>query len=95
MNFRKVGFGRRNENGRIKFALSKGNEPEYQILPVETAHDLSVEEICGHLCPMEPERKMIMSILTHISGDPRVIQYRCDIFEDILKLRNFGNSFIN
>ncbi len=62
-----------------------GLKLEYKILPVETAHDLSVEEICGHLCPMEQERKLIRSILTHISGDPRVIQYRCDIFEDILK----------
>lgn len=65
-----------------------GLKPEYKILPAETAHDLSVEEICGQLSSMEPERKLFMSILTHISGDPGVIRYRCDIFEDILKFSN-------
>lgn len=59
--------------------------PEYEILPEDTAHDLAVDAFCSLLSEMEPERKIIRSIMTHISGDSRVIRYRCDIFEDILR----------
>ncbi len=59
--------------------------PEYQILPEDTAHDLAVDGFCSLLSEMEPERKIIRSVMTHITGDPRVIQYRCDVFEDILR----------
>lgn len=66
--------------------LYPGRErPEYRILPEDTAHDLAVDYFCGLLSQMEPERKVIKSMMTHISGDPRVIQYRCDVFEDVLR----------
>lgn len=65
--------------------LYPGNQfPKYQILPEITAHDLALNEICAQLSGMESERNMIYNVLTHITEDPRVIQYRCDIFEDIL-----------
>lgn len=66
--------------------LYPGKEmPEYRILPEDTAHDLAVDGFCSLLSDMEPERKWIRSVLRHISGDPRVIQYRCDVFEDVLR----------
>lgn len=66
--------------------LYPGKEiPEYQILPEDTAHDLAVDVFCSLLSEMEPERKIIRSVMTHISGDPSVIRYRCDIFEDVLR----------
>lgn len=58
--------------------------PDYHILPEGTAHDLAVEYFCGLLSQMEPERKMIKSVMTHISGDSKVVQYRLDVFEDVL-----------
>lgn len=63
--------------------------PIYHILPDDTAHDLAVDYFCNLLSPMEPESKMIRSIMTHISEDPRVIQYRCDVFEDVLRFPQF------
>ena len=66
--------------------LYPGKEiPEYHILPEDTAHDLAVDVFCSLLTEMEPERKIIRSVMTHISGDPSVIRYRCDIFEDVLR----------
>ena len=61
--------------------LYPGKEiPEYHILPEDTAHDLAVDVFCSLLTETEPERKIIRSVMTHISGDPSVIRYRCDIF---------------
>ena len=62
-----------------------GVDPKYQMLPEETAHDLSLEQICAELTQMEPERNLIRRTMMRISGDPQVIKYRCDIFEDILR----------
>ena len=62
-----------------------GVDPKYQMLPEETAHDLSLEQICAELTKMEPERNLIRRTMMRISGDPQVIKYRCDIFEDILR----------
>ena len=61
--------------------LYPGKErPEYRVLPEETVHDLAIEYFCSILSQMEPERKMIESVLTHISKDREVIQYRIDVF---------------
>lgn len=65
--------------------LYPGKErPKYHVLPEETVHDLAVEYFCSLLTQMESERKMIQSILTHIAGEREVIQYRLDVFEDVL-----------
>lgn len=67
--------------------LYPGREvPEYNILPEETVHDLAVDYFCGVLSQMEPERKMIKGIMTRISGDREVVQYRLDVFEDVLTM---------
>ena len=62
-----------------------GVDPKYQMLPEETVHDLSLEQICAELTKMEPERNLIRRTMMRISGDQQVIKYRCDIFEDILR----------
>ena len=69
----------------ISLLHPSGIDPKYQILPEETAHDLSLEQICAELTKMEPERNLIRRTMMRISGDPQVIKYRCDIFEDILR----------
>lgn len=61
-----------------------GKKPDYHVLPEDAAHDLSLDVICGHLTAAEPERNMIRRIMTHLSADPEVIGYRCDVFQDIL-----------
>lgn len=62
-----------------------GVDPDYRKLPDETLHDLSLEFICESLSQMEPERGLIRRIMSQVSQKPQVIQYRCDVFEDILK----------
>ncbi|MCC8065879.1 MAG: DNA mismatch repair protein [Clostridiales bacterium] len=54
-------------------------------LPELTCHDLSVETICESLTKLEPERNLLRRTFQHITGDPEVIRYRCDVFEDILR----------
>lgn len=72
------------ETEELSLLHPAGEDPNYQVLPEETAHDLSLDQICETLTKMEPERNLIRRIMSRISGRPEVIQYRCDVFEDIL-----------
>lgn len=58
---------------------------KYRELPEETAHDLALEEICASLTRSETERKLIFRIMSKIPSDAETVQYRCDVFEDILR----------
>ncbi len=55
-----------------------------QELPDLTFHDLSVDAVCAALTDAQPERELLERMMKHISGDPDVIRYRCDVFDDIL-----------
>lgn len=56
-----------------------------QQLTQETINDLSIEYICTHLSSRPAEQNLIQKIMTQLCDDPKVIQYRCDIFEDVLR----------
>ncbi|MCD8346646.1 MAG: DNA mismatch repair protein [Lachnospiraceae bacterium] len=62
-----------------------GKRAHERELPEATYHDLSVETICEPLSKLEPERALLRRMMARISGDPDVIHYRCDVFEDILR----------
>ncbi|MCD7745826.1 MAG: DNA mismatch repair protein [Lachnospiraceae bacterium] len=54
-------------------------------LPEATFHDLSVDTLCEKLTKLEAERNLLRRTMERISGDPEVVRYRCDVFEDILR----------
>ena len=58
--------------------------PQYKELPEVTAHDLGLEEVCAELTSAAAERNIILRTMTRIPVDPRVIRYRCEVFEDVL-----------
>lgn len=55
------------------------------MLPSETCNDLSLEYICEHLSGSEYEQNVIKKMMTKLESNPKIIQYRCDVFDDILK----------
>jgi hypothetical protein len=62
-----------------------GAEDSCRQLPEETVHDLALEEICTSLTKSETERKMICRIMSKMPTDAQTVQYRSDVFEDILR----------
>ena len=71
--------------GDFSLLYPGGERPEYKVLSETAAHDLSLESVIGCLTKLEPEKKMMQRIMMHLTDDPAVIQYRCDVFEDILR----------
>ncbi len=58
---------------------------EYKVLNDECCNDLSLEYLCSRLAKKEYDRNIILDILKKIPSDSRVVKYRVDIFDDILR----------
>ena len=73
------------ENG---FSLMQpaGSTAEYRRLPDHVLHDLGLETFCQALSDDAKERRLITNVLSQITEDVTVAEYRRQIFVDILQL---------
>lgn len=60
-------------------------DTEYKDLNDTVLHDLGIDALCQKLSDKETEQKMILRTLSKMTADPYVTQYRCGVFEDILR----------
>lgn len=70
-----------------KFSLLYPQNREFTLhkLTDEAINDLSIDFLLDNLTEIKNEREHIRSLMTQITDDPVVIQYRCDVFEDFLR----------
>lgn len=59
-----------------------------------TAHDLGLDHICTQITDKKPEQALILSVLSKMTDDPKVAQYRSDIFEDICNNETMRNEML-
>ena len=62
------------------------SETTYKQLSAEALHDLGLDAICKSLTDDGKEQKMIMNVISQMTADPRVCEYRQKVFADILAL---------
>ena len=58
---------------------------EYKKLSETTCHDLALDVLCEKITTNRKESKLIMETISHMTSDPRVAEYRQQVFCDILK----------
>ncbi len=58
---------------------------KYNTLTVQAVNDLSIDYVCENLTKEIFERNSIKNLMTNITDDERVIKYRGDIFDDLLR----------
>lgn len=70
-----------------EFSLLYPQNREFTLhkLTDEAINDLSIDFLLDNLTEIKNEREHIRSLMTQITDDPVVIQYRCDVFEDFLR----------
>ncbi len=56
----------------------------YKQLSETACHDLGLDTLCRNLTDDRKESKLIMETISHMTADPRVAQYRQQVFSDIL-----------
>ncbi len=58
---------------------------EYKELSDESCNDLSLELFCSRLSKKEYDRNIIFTMLRQMPSSARVVKYRVDVFDDILR----------
>ncbi len=69
-----------------------GKEHTAAKLSDESINDLSIDFIVEALSSARYEREQLRGLMTDITGDAEVIRYRCDIFDDFLRLPQLRDS---
>ena len=65
---------------------------KYNTLTPQAVNDLSIDYICNALTKDVFEKNSIKNLMTNITDDERVIRYRCDIFDDLLRYPQLRNN---
>jgi Mismatch repair ATPase (MutS family) len=58
---------------------------EYKEMSDECCNDLSLELLCSRLAKKEYDRNIIFAMLRQIPSSARVVRYRVDVFDDVLR----------
>lgn len=66
----------------------------YRTLSDVTMHDLGMDQLCKKLSAKEQEQNYIQNVMARIYADPAVTQYRCDIFEDVLRQKKMRDDLM-
>ena len=70
-------------------------ESEYRNLSETTFHDLGLDRITQHLTNKIEEQHMIRRVMTRLTADPEVVQYRCDVFADLMRFPEMRNQMMD
>ena len=66
----------------------------YRTLSDGTMHDLGMDQLCKKLSAKEREQNYIQNVMARMYADPAVTQYRCDIFEDVLRQKKMRDDLM-
>ncbi len=67
---------------------------EYKRLSETACHDLALDMLCEKVTSDRKESKLIMEVISYMTADVRVAQYRHRVFCDILKFPNLRKKMI-
>ena len=79
---------------KISLLHPTGHGDDYRQLSDVTVHDLGFDAICEQLSDTEPEKRMILRIMSQMTADPYVTEYRCAIFDDIIRYPDMRNRML-
>lgn len=73
-------------NRSISILFPYYEDTEYKQLTNLTCHDLGLDTLCNKLAQTPKEQNLIMTIISNMTKDPRVAEYRSKVFVDVLNL---------
>ncbi len=78
----------------ISIVFPNGNLEGFRELSETTLHDLALEKLCLRLSDKPKEQSLILSIMSKVTKDPVVAQFRMDVFEDIYNNPDFCDRML-
>ncbi|MBO7662090.1 MAG: DNA mismatch repair protein [Clostridia bacterium] len=70
--------------GSLSILFPRQGEVRYRELPETVWHDLGLDVLAEKLAHLPQEVQLIRRVMTHLTDDPAVSAWRCDVFADIL-----------
>lgn len=70
---------------QLSLLMPKNSKAKFKDLTQEAINDLSLNYLCDSLTEDAYEKNVILKIMSQITDDEEVVNYRCDVFEDFLK----------
>lgn len=71
------------KKGTISLLTPPACAPHYKALSDAAVHDLGLDYLCTQITDKKQEQTLLLSILSKMTDDPAVTQYRSDVFADI------------
>ena len=71
-----------------------GSYERCKVLPETAVHDLGLDTICTKISGKPEEQTLIRGVMSRITCEPDVIQFRLDVFEDIYNNPDFRNRML-
>ncbi|MBR4182386.1 MAG: DNA mismatch repair protein [Lachnospiraceae bacterium] len=71
--------------GKLSLFYPIGTKHDFEKMSDETFHDLAGEVLVNALAHNEKERNLIRRDLVGMNGDPDVVSYRIEVFDDIIR----------
>ncbi|MBO6108843.1 MAG: hypothetical protein J6P16_05510 [Eubacterium sp.] len=71
------------------------DEVTYTRLSDTTCHDLGLDTLLPEMAINPDEQSLIRDVLSHMSSDKRVADYRVEVFSDILKLKELRDRIMD
>ena len=74
--------------------LNPGSETPFKTMSDTTVHDLGIDTITSQITSDPKEQQMIIRVLSGMNPDPKVAQYRQDVFDDIYNLPDMRDKLL-
>ena len=81
-------------NKGLSIVFPEGSYDRCKVLSETAVHDLGLDVICRGLSNKEKEQSLILGIMSRITDDPEVVQFRLDVFEDIYNNPEFRERML-
>ncbi len=81
-------------NKGLSIVFPEGSYGRCRVLSETAVHDLGLDVICRGLSNKEKEQSLILGIMSRITDDPEVVQFRLDVFEDIYNNPEFRERML-
>ena len=82
-------------NGTSISLLHPGSEAEYKTMSDTTVHDLGIDSITSKITDDPKQQQMIIRVLSKMSSDDNVAQYRQEVFDDIYNLPDIREKLLD
>ncbi len=86
-----------NESSDLYLSILSPREPDertYRQLSDTAFHDLGLDRILESVTGNFEEQTMIRRVMCHLPSDPEVVQYRCDVFDDLMHFPAMRNRML-